>query len=351
MFSERLRIARKRSGLSLRELSSHMDGIVSAQAIGKYERGEMMPSSTVAIALARALDVSMIYLLSSSEVSLTSVEFRKLASTKARERAAVEAEVLDHVERYLQVEDVLGIASNRQEDPGGAPYPIESVEDAERAALSLRAGWNLGGGPIPDMTELLEERGIKVFKLTLPKSVDGLTCLVRRAEGEDVPVVVCSTAKSIERQRFTIAHELGHMVMEIPPGVPEEKACHRFAGAFLVPQEELMREVGRRRLNFGSGELIQIKQMFGVSAAALVVRMRDLGIITESTVAGIFRGVGKSWRRDEPCPLERTESPGRFRRLCLRALAEGAISESKAAELLGLRVSVIERIMAGSPDR
>ena len=351
MFSERLRIARKRSGLSLRELSSHMDGIVSAQAIGKYERGEMMPSSTVAIALARALDVSMIYLLSSSEVSLTSVEFRKLASTKARERAAVEAEVLDHVERYLQVEDLLGIASNRQEDPGGAPYPIESVEDAERAALSLRAGWNLGGGPIPDMTELLEERGIKVFKLTLPKSVDGLTCLVRRAEGEDVPVVVCSTAKSIERQRFTIAHELGHMVMEIPPGVPEEKACHRFAGAFLVPQEELMREVGRRRLNFGSGELIQIKQMFGVSAAALVVRMRDLGIITESTVAGIFRGVGKSWRRDEPCPLERTESPGRFRRLCLRALAEGAISESKAAELLGLRVSVIERIMAGSPDR
>ena len=96
-----------------------------------------------------------------------------------------------------------------------------------------------------------------------------------------------------------------------------------------------MREVGRRRLNFGSGELIEVKRMFGVSAAALVVRMRDLGIIAEGTVGEIFRGVGKSWRRDEPSPLERTESPGRFRRLCLRALAEGAISESKAAELLG----------------
>ena len=351
MFSERLKIARKRSGLSLRDLSSRMEGIVSAQAIGKYERGEMMPSSTVAIALAKALDVSMSYLLSTSEVSLQSVEFRKLASTKVRERAAVEAEVLDNVERYLQVEDLLGIDSSRQETPGVAPYPIDSVEDAERAALALRAGWNLGGGPIPDMTELLEERGIKVFKLGLPKSVDGLTCHVRRAEGEDVPVVVCSTAKSIERQRFTVAHELGHMVMEIPPGVPEEKACHRFAGAFLVPEEELMREVGHRRLNFGSGELIEVKRMFGVSAAALVVRMRDLGIIAEGTVGDIFRGVGKSWRKDEPCPLERTESPGRFRRLCLRALAEGAISESKAAELLGLRVSEIDRIMAGSPGR
>jgi Zn-dependent peptidase ImmA (M78 family) len=236
------------------------------------------------------------------------------------------------------------------EEPDGAPYGIDAVEDAERAAVSVRNAWNLGGGPIPDMTELLEERGIKVFKLSLPRSVDGLTCYVHRADGEDVPVVVCSTDKSIERQRFTLAHELGHMVMEIPTGVPEEKACHRFASAFLVPQDELAREVGRRRFNFGFGEIIEIKRMFGVSAAALVVRMRDLGIVTEATMVSIFRGIGSSWRKDEPCPLERTESPGRFRRLCLRALAEEAISESKAAELLSLRVSEIERVMAGSAD-
>ena len=64
MFSERLKLARKRSGLSLRELSSNINGMVSAQAIGKYERGEMMPSSSVAIALADTLDVTTVYLLS-----------------------------------------------------------------------------------------------------------------------------------------------------------------------------------------------------------------------------------------------------------------------------------------------
>ena len=62
MFGERLKLARKRSGLSLRALSSRINGIVSAQAIGKYERGEMMPSSNVAIALAEALGVSLSYL-------------------------------------------------------------------------------------------------------------------------------------------------------------------------------------------------------------------------------------------------------------------------------------------------
>ena len=348
MFSERLKLARKRSGLSLRALSSAMDGVVSAQAIGKYERAEMMPSSTVAIALAQALDVPLSYLLSPSRVSLESVEFRKLASTKAKDRAVVEGEVLDHVDRYLQVEEILGLDIIEQNGLDGAPYRIKAVEEAEWAATSVRAAWNLGGGPIPDMTEMLEERGIKVFKLSLPGSVDGLSCRVRRVGGDDIPVVVCSTGKSLERQRFTIAHELGHMVLDIPPTVQEERACHRFAGAFLAPQDELMREVGRRRLNFGFGELIEIKHMFGISASALVMRMRDLGIITDATVRDIFGGIGSRWRTEEPRPLERKESPTRFRRLCLRALAENEISESKAAELLRLRVSEIEGIMAGS---
>ena len=350
MFSERLKLARKRSGLSLRELSSAMGGIVTAQAIGKYERAEMMPSSTVAIALAAALEVSTSYLLSPSKVSLESVDFRKLSTTRVRERAVVESEVLDHVDRYLQIEEVLGIDFTKKHEPDGAPFRIDVLEDTEGAATEVRSAWNLGGGPIPNITALLEERGIKVFKLNLPVSIDGLSSQVRRVGGDDVPVVVCSTTKSVERQRFTIAHELGHLVLDIPLTVQEEKACHRFAGAFLVPGDDLIREIGRRRFNFGFLELIEIKHMYGISAAALVMRMRDLGIISEATLRDIFGGIGRNWRYVEPQPLDRVEIPTRFRRLCLRALAENEISESKAAELLRLRVSEIAGIMAGSTD-
>ena len=350
MFSERLKLARKRSGLSLRALSSNMNGMVSAQAIGKYERGEMMPSSSVAIALANALDVTTTYLLSPSVASLESVEFRKLASTKVRERAVVEATVLDHVDRYLQVEELLDITSSVWEIPDSAQSHAETVEEGELTSARVRRAWNLGGGPIPNMAELLEEHGIKVLKLDFPRAVDGLTCFVHRTDDPAVPVVVCSTGKSIERQRFTLAHELGHLVMDIPAGMSEEKICDRFASALLVPEDELVREVGRRRLDFGFGELVEIKKIFGVSAAALVVRMRNLDIIGEATVTRIFRGIGRSWRTQEPCPLSQPESPKRFRRLCLRALAEDVISESKAAELLGLRVSEIERVMVGTAD-
>ena len=154
MFGERLKLARKRRGLSLRALSSLIGGTVTAQAIGKYERGEMGPSSDVVIKLADALDVSIDYLLSSSLVTLKSVEFRKLASTKAKERSAVEAEVLDHVDRYLQAEEFLGIDTGAEKLPSGAPYAVHDFEDADQAAELVRSSWNLGSDPIPDMTHL-----------------------------------------------------------------------------------------------------------------------------------------------------------------------------------------------------
>ena len=86
----------------------------------------------------------------------------------------MEGEVLDHVDRYLQVEEILGITTTGHDDPDGAPFRISNLDDAERAAMSVRSAWNLGGGPIPDMTELLEERGIKVFKWTCPDRWMGL---------------------------------------------------------------------------------------------------------------------------------------------------------------------------------
>ncbi len=348
MFSERLKLARKHYGLSLRALAARLDEMVSAQAIGKYERGEMMPSSQVVIALAKALNVSVSYLLSPSVISLEAVEFRKKAATKARDQAMVEAAVLDCVDRYLQVEQLLGVEPGDWDRPPNAPYTASDMDDAEAAAYAVRGDWDLGSGPIANFTELLEERGVKVLKLDLPESVDGFTCFVRDSDGRKLPVVVCSTAKSVERQRFTLAHELGHMVMDVSAGVDEEKACHRFAGALLAPREELTREVGNSRRHLGFGEIVELKNLFGIRAAALVVRMRDLDIIGNTAVQQIFSGIGRSWRKQEPCPLNRDEVPRRFRRLCLWALAEDVISESKAAELLNLPVSEIERAMAGA---
>lgn len=348
MFGERLRLARKRAGLSLRDLAAAIGHAVTAQAIGRYERGEMMASSTVALKLCETLDVPLSYLFSPLEIRLEGVEFRKTTSTKAQERATVEAAVLDHVDRYLLVEALLGIGSHEWNKPQGAPFPIRRLEDAEAAAIEVRRAWDLGGDPIPNVTELLEEHGIKVMKLVLPLSVDGLTCQVIRPGKEKVPVIVCSQAKSVERRRFTLLHEFGHMVVKVRSnGVKGETACQRFASAFLMPREILLAEIGRRRHAFGYDEVVQIKRIFGVSAAALILRLEDLGVILQATKQTIFRGIGRTWRKREPEPLTEDEAPRRFQRLVLHALAEKIISLPKAAELLRKSTREVERIMSG----
>ena len=92
---------------------------------------------------------------------------------------------------------------------------------------------------------------------------------------------------------------------------------------------------------------VEVKNLFVISAAALVIRMRDLDIIGETAVQNVFRGVGRTWRTEEPCPLDRTEEPRRFQRLCFMALAEDVVSESKAAQLLNIPVSEVERAIVG----
>jgi len=348
MIGERLRIARKKSGLSLRDLATRMGDRVTHVAIGKYERDEMMPSSTMLVALAEALDVSLEFLTSPMEVSLGTIEFRKKSSTSAPERAAVEAAVLEHVERYLMIEEILELDSASWKAPF-VPQTVRSMDDAEDVAKKARDKWKLGNGPIDDVTELLEEHGIKVMRLKLPDSVSGLTCLVHRPNGPAVPVIVVNEAYNLERQRFTLLHELGHRLMKVD-GVDEEKAAHRFASAFLLPADHLIEQVGKHRHGFGVAELLATKLIYRVAATALIMRFRDLGIITTEQCTAMFQTTARRWRKSEPEELNRhlpIERPRRFRRLCYRALAEQVISLPKAADLLQERVAIIAQEMRG----
>ena len=89
MIADRIRLARRKAGLSLRDLAAAMDHKVTAQAIGKYERGEDIPSSGVLMSLAEALGVSVSYLMDTQGLVLSGVEFRTKANTTATDRAGV----------------------------------------------------------------------------------------------------------------------------------------------------------------------------------------------------------------------------------------------------------------------
>jgi len=337
--------------------ASRLKGEVSAQAIGKYERGEMMPSSGVLSRLASTLGVSLEYLLSEQVEELEAVEFRKLARTSAGDRARVEAEVIDALQRYLAIEEILELDSHAWKEPGCKDRFVGREEEGEVLAENVRDEWELGVDPIPNMTALLEDRGIKVLVIPLPEGVSGLTCLVRRPRRKDkVPVIVVNRNVTLERRRFTLAHELAHRLIDDDSPVEHEKASNIFAGAFLAPKDHLIREIGKHRNALGYKELIHLKRMYRISAAALLVRLMQVGVIDDSTMSYAFQSFARAWRSEEPDPLEgageegKHELPRRFERLCYWALAERLISPGKAGELLQQPLSEIERGLKGPAD-
>ena len=123
-----------------------------------------------------------------------------------------------------------------------------------------------------------------------------------------------------------------------------------------MPRDHLEREVGKNRNSLGYKELIDLKRLYRVSGAALLVRLRNIGVISEATLIYAFQTVARGWRTLEPVPLEQDREQGkkerawRFERLCYRALAEGLISLTKAAELLRCPIDEVEKGLRG-PER
>ncbi len=234
MFAERLKLARKRAGLSLQALSERVSPPVSAQAISKYEGGKMMPSSSVLVGLGKALGVSLDFLMSGQVAELSGVEFRKHSGTSAKDRAHAEALVIEKLEDYLAIEDILDLGE--PDDPFAEVRcdAVGSPDEIEHKARELRRKWELGNDPIPSITDLLEKKGVKVIEADLPERFDGLACAVKRTgDKPDTEVVVISSRTNIERKRFNLAHELAHRVIKDvadPASMKLEKAMHRFAG-------------------------------------------------------------------------------------------------------------------------
>lgn len=348
MIGKRLKLAREAAGLSLRAMEDVIHGKVSAQAIGKYENDQMMPGSDVLLALAQALKVSPEYLLSNRDVALSGVDFRKEPAAGAREEKAVEAVIIDHLERYLEVEELLPDALLDWAAPKAKEFAISSTEDAEAAADALRRLWKIGIDPIPAMAELLEDNGIKVIALDLPLTVSGSKAFARRDGQHPVAVIVVNKNHNGERQRFTLAHELAHLVLQLKGEWNEkdaEKAADRFAGAFLVTREMLFKRLGKARTALSLGELLELKAFFRVSVSMLAMRCKQLGIIGPAAFNRLWgtmvrmKWVGKA--AVEPHPFD-AETPTRMERLCLRAVMEEAMSEAKAGELLQISVRELD---------
>jgi Zn-dependent peptidase ImmA (M78 family)/transcriptional regulator with XRE-family HTH domain len=335
LFGLRLKSARKMAGLSMEDLAQKMGKIITKQAISKYEKGEMKPSSETLIKLAKALDVKPDYFLRTIKIELSALEFRKKSKLSIKKENSLKQRAIDYLERYLELEEILNIKPSFENPISESK--INDQDDIEAASKKLREEWDLGLSPICNLLETLEEKGIKVFEVIEKEDFDGLSASVGNAY-----IIMINKNMPLDRVRFTAAHELGHILCKFPP--ESEKLCHSFAGAFLLPKTILYRELGKKRNQITPWELKEIKEIYGISMQAIMHRALSLNIISKSYLENFQISMNKmGWKKKEPIEYQGKEESIRFKQLLSRAVAEGIISFSKAAALANISLQKLEK--------
>jgi len=332
-FGNRLRSARKMAGLSMEDLVKKTGGVVTKQSISKYEKGMMKSSSDVLIHLASVLGVKPEYFFRHTLIELSGMQFRKRAKLPAKVVKSLKQRTIDFLERYTELESILGVQEKFLNPLRN--YAIKSLRDVENAALKLRDAWELGLAPITNLLELLEEHGIRVHEVYNIDAFDGLS-----AQVGDLHVIVINKDLSTDRIRFTAAHELAHILCEFPKDSHKEKLCHAFAGAFLLPEVILERELMKKREQLTLWELEEIKQIYGISMQAIVKRAHMLGIVSDFYFRNFLIMLNqKGWKKKEPVEYEGREEAIRFRQLLHYAVSEEIITLSRGAELANINLS------------
>lgn len=326
--------------LSLKEAGKLLN--MSSTAISKYEKGDIVPNSSKLIEFANAYKVKTIDLIKvykTPKMEFTS--FRKKKRLTGGNLELLKQLILEEVSKYLEVLDLSNVNGNTFKLK---KYPCNDLNDAEKTAEKFRNFIEISNiQPISDLINILENLGIIIIQVknydNRFSDFDGLSEIV-----EGVPVIVLLDGIADgARQRFTIAHELGHLILDIKnENIDSEKLANRFASALLMPKEAIINEFGSLRKNISFYELNAFKNEYKVSYAAIVYRLKDLNIINEYLYKKLNIFISKNIGKNDPNPIIPEISCG-FKRIVHKLKVNDIITLNKACELLGVSADEYNR--------
>lgn len=287
--ASRLTIARQRAGLTKKELAARIG--VDPRAISGFEAGQYLPNASNISRIASALGFPEQF-FEADDLELIATEgvsFRSMTKMTAKQRDAAVA--------AGSIAFVLNDWVDREFDLPDVDIPDYTGASPEAAAQSIRQHWGLGERPIKNMIHLMESRGIRVFSLA-ENCIEVDAYSIWRGIR---PFVFLNTVKSGERRRFDAAHELAHLVLHrhgSPNGSEAEKEAHAFAGAFLMPTAS-MKAMGRITPTLPA--IYELKKKWAVSAAALIVRLHGVGMLTYYHYNRMYVEISRNgFRANEP---------------------------------------------------
>jgi Zn-dependent peptidase ImmA (M78 family)/transcriptional regulator with XRE-family HTH domain len=285
---EMLTLAREAMGYTQNYLARLLG--CNQSRLSKIEAGDLQPQESDIQNLVRVLGQDREFFFQQDFAAPASVSFyRKAQGLPLKTLRQCNAQV--NVRR-LQIERQLGDTRL-----GNLKLSFLSPKDnggAEGVAQRLRQEWGITFGPVPNLTELVENAGCVIVDFPFPSAkLDGL-CV---QAPEKPPIIFLNKDFPKSRRRLSLAHELGHLVMHKNPSESVEVEAWEFAAEFLMPAAEIREQLSGITLD----KLGELKSQWGVSMQSILYRAKKLGLISESCSRSLWIQIGKcGYRASEP---------------------------------------------------
>ena len=333
MFGKRIRYYRLKKGLTSEELANEIG--CTKGAISLYENDERTPNTEILQKLADIFGIPLIQLMGrDDDLKFKHYGFRKKQSTSKKDIELLIGDIEQKCADRIFVIDTLGLIgkdafkAKRLSKDNGYDYN----------ALAIRRALNLSSiGPIYSITRTLEDIGIIVLSFDCPEEIDGLNGVVN-----DIPYIFFNSKdRTIERQRFTLVHELCHLFFAHDEEDKElERYINHLAGTVLISDIDLYREFGMLNHHITAYLRDSVAKKYKIAPSCLVVRLFEAGIITETYYRNYFKMLNSTvGKKKEPSFLDDihdSELPSIFEHQVYLALSDDLITASRAAELLAV---------------
>ena len=336
VYGDRIRRARELRAWTQTELARRTG--LDQSAIARLEAGDFQPSNDALQAIARETDFprGFFQLATITNLSFGTLQYRAHASTARRKRLQAYRFAEVSLEVATRLSQRIKRVINRI--PRLSADPISAAESA-REALGLSPT-----APIPNLVNAMERAGAII--LALPASFEGLDAFSTWTHclGVERPVLAIATGRSGDRLRFSLAHDLGHLMMHhdtVGASKQKEAEASRFAAELLLPASSMRQEISTP---VTLTTLAPMKPRWGASIQTLIRRARDLEIISPRQYTYLFEQVGmRGWRTSEPIFIPE-ERPRAVRKMVELIYGE-PINIGKVANDLDLPQQLTREIM------
>jgi Zn-dependent peptidase ImmA (M78 family)/DNA-binding XRE family transcriptional regulator len=311
---DRIKQARELAGLTQQELAEHI-GVQQAW-VAKIENGRKPPSSELMAAIARQVRQPLAFFAQDSihELGDGTLLFRSKANISRKK----EIEARRHAEVVLELGLRLSAPFNR--------IPVSLTPLKEKPVAAAQRVRSLLGfddiSPIPHLIRAVEKAG--AFVLSIPKLDDRYAFAMWTGIEQKTPLIAIADGAPGDQLRFSVSHELGHLVMHkgIFAGKQVETEAHEFAAELLAPENGIRRDLMLHKITLD--RLGELKLKWGMSIQALLRRSFELSVITERQYRYLLQQISmRGWRTTEPLEYNIPREKPRL----LRQMAEQVYGE------------------------